>query len=67
MGSFQCRLTGFDYLYPIETSDGTESLLFEKTSLMADEFEYDTFEERERKHLYIFDEGLTVYGLRTAG
>lgn len=57
---------GFD-LYPVETRDGTEIQCLKTPFLMADEFEYDIFVERNEEQFHIFDEGMTAHSLMAAG
>ena len=57
---------GFDF-YPVETRDGTEVFCLKTPFLLADEFEYDIFVERNGEQLHIFDEGMTAHSLLAAG
>lgn len=57
---------GFDF-YPVETRDGTEVFCLKTPFLLADEFEYDIFVERNGEQFHIFDEGMTAHSLLAAG
>lgn len=63
---FDLEALGFD-LYPVETRDGTEIQCLKTPFLLADEFEYDIFVERNGEQFHIFDEGMTAHSLMAAG